>query len=154
MAALEAQRQTLGNAAVDAALAGLRQQEAALGEQLSIEAASSPSERLSNLRQATPQALAKKILATRGQIEGERKPVTILFTDIVGSTSLAENLDPEEWKEIVAGAHRRVSEAVYRYEGTIAQLLGDGVLAFFGAPITHEDDSLRARPPRPGVLKP
>jgi len=103
MAALEAQRQTLGNAAVDAALAGLRQQEAALEEQLSIEAASSPSERLSNLRQATPQALANKILATRGQIEGERKPVTILFTDIVGSTSLAENLDPEEWKEIVAG---------------------------------------------------
>ena len=144
MAALEAQRQTLGNAAVDAALAGLRQQEGALGEQLSIEAASSPSERLSNIRQATPQALAKKILATRGQIEGERKPVTILFTDIVGSTSLAENLDPEEWKEIVAGAHRRVSEAVYRYEGTIAQLLGDGVLAFFGAPITHEDDPLRA----------
>jgi len=78
------------------------------------------------------------------QVVGERKPVTILFTDIVGSTSLAEKLDPEEWKEIVSGAHQRVSEAVYRYEGTIAQLLGDGVLAFFGAQITHEDDPLRA----------
>jgi ABC-type oligopeptide transport system substrate-binding subunit/class 3 adenylate cyclase len=78
------------------------------------------------------------------QIEGERKPVTILFTDIVGSTAIAEKLDPEVWKEIVAGAHRRVGEAIYRYEGTIAQLLGDGVLAFFGAPITHEDDPLRA----------
>jgi predicted ATPase/class 3 adenylate cyclase len=76
--------------------------------------------------------------------EGERKPVTILFADIVGSTAIAEKLDPEEWKEVVSGAHRRVAEAVYRYEGTIAQLLGDGVLAFFGAPITHEDDPGRA----------
>src|SRR5512146_2823279 len=100
--------------------------------------------RLTALRQSAPQGLQDKILATRAQIESERKPVTILFTDIVGSTSLAEKLDPEEWKEIVNGAHRRVSEAVYRYEGTIAQLLGDGVLAFFGAPITHEDDPIRA----------
>ena len=64
------------------------------------------------------------------QIEGERKPVTILFTDIVGSTSHAERFDPEDWREIVSEAHRIVSEAVYRYEGTIAQLLGDGVMAF------------------------
>jgi class 3 adenylate cyclase len=74
----------------------------------------------------------------------ERRLVTILFTDIVGSTALAEQLDPEEWKEIVQGAHRRVSDAVMRYEGTIAQLLGDGVLAFFGAPHAHEDDPARA----------
>lgn len=100
--------------------------------------------RLAMLRRATPQPLAQKILETRDSIEGERKPVTILFTDIVDSTSLAEKLDPEEWKEIVSGAHRIVSQAVYRYEGTIAQLLGDGVLAFFGAPITHEDDPVRA----------
>jgi class 3 adenylate cyclase len=52
--------------------------------------------------------------------------------------------DPEEWREIVTGAHQRVGEAIYRYEGTIAQLLGDGVLAFFGAPIAHEDDAERA----------
>jgi ABC-type oligopeptide transport system substrate-binding subunit/class 3 adenylate cyclase len=76
--------------------------------------------------------------------QGERKPVTILFTDIVGSTAIAERLDPEEWREVVSGAHRRVSEAVTRYEGTIAQLLGDGVLAFFGAPVAHEDDPTRA----------
>ncbi len=100
--------------------------------------------RLATLRRATPQPLAQKILATRDSIEGERKPVTILFTDIVGSTALAEKLDPEEWKEIVSETHRIVSEAVYRYEGTIAQLLGDGVLAFFGAPVTHEDDPARA----------
>jgi ABC-type oligopeptide transport system substrate-binding subunit/class 3 adenylate cyclase len=74
----------------------------------------------------------------------ERKLVTILFSDIVGSTSMAGRLDPEEWKEIVGGAHRRVSQAVVRYGGTIAQLLGDGVLAFFGAPVTHEDDPIRA----------
>jgi ABC-type oligopeptide transport system substrate-binding subunit/class 3 adenylate cyclase len=77
-------------------------------------------------------------------VEGERKPVTILFTDIVGSTAIAERLDPEEWREVVSGAHRRVSEAVTRYEGTIAQLLGDGVLALFGAPVAHEDDPARA----------
>jgi class 3 adenylate cyclase/tetratricopeptide (TPR) repeat protein len=78
------------------------------------------------------------------KIEGERKPVTILFTDIVGSTSHAERIDPEDWREIVSTSHHIVSNAVYHYEGTIAQLLGDGVLAFFGAPITHEDDPLRA----------
>jgi ABC-type oligopeptide transport system substrate-binding subunit/class 3 adenylate cyclase len=100
--------------------------------------------RLAALQQAAPSALQEKIRAVSAEIEGQRKPVTILFTDIVGSTALAEQLDPEEWKEIVAGAHQRVSQAVYRYEGTIAQLLGDGVLAFFGAPVTHEDDPLRA----------
>ena len=102
------------------------------------------SDRLDALRQSAPQALQDKIRIASANIEGERKPITILFTDIVGSTSYAEKLDPEEWKEIVSGAHQRVSEAVYRYEGTIAQLLGDGVLAFFGAPITHEDDPIRA----------
>jgi ABC-type oligopeptide transport system substrate-binding subunit/class 3 adenylate cyclase len=102
------------------------------------------SSRLSALQQSAPAALQEKIRAASAQVEGERKPVTILFTDIVGSTALAEKLDPEEWKEIVNGAHQRVSECVYRYEGTIAQLLGDGVLAFFGAPITHEDDPVRA----------
>ena len=102
------------------------------------------SDRLDALRQFAPQTLQDKIRLAAANIEGERKPVTILFTDIVGSISHAEKLDPEEWKEIVSGAHQRVSNAIYRYEGTIAQLLGDGVLAFFGAPITHEDDPLRA----------
>lgn len=102
------------------------------------------SERLAVLQKAAPAELKEKIRAVSTEIEGERKPVTILFTDIVGSTAHAEKLDPEEWMEIVAGAHRRVSQAIYRYEGTIAQLLGDGVLAFFGAPVTHEDDPLRA----------
>ncbi len=77
-------------------------------------------------------------------LQGERKTVTVLFVDVVGSTTLAESLDPEEWAEIVSGMHARVSEAVQRYDGLIAQLLGDGALAFFGAPAAHEDDPERA----------
>lgn len=100
--------------------------------------------RLQALKDTAPHLLQEKLRAAKDQIDGERKPVTILFADIVGSTSLAEGLDPEEWKEIVNGTHQRMSEAIYRYEGTIAQLLGDGLLAFFGAPITHEDDPVRA----------
>lgn len=99
---------------------------------------------LDALRRAAPKTVASKILAERDKMEGERKLVTALFTDIVDSTSLAEQMDPEDWREIVSGAHRRVSQAVYKYEGTIAQLLGDGVLAFFGAPLAHEDDAERA----------
>lgn len=79
-----------------------------------------------------------------GLQDGERKLVTVLFTDIVGSTALAERLDPEEWADIVSGAHAIVSEAVERYGGLVAQLLGDGALAFFGAPTAHEDDPERA----------
>nr|NIM93758.1 AAA family ATPase [Anaerolineales bacterium] len=100
--------------------------------------------RLQDLRDSAPKGLQEKMRQAEAEIEGQRKPVTILFTDIVGSTAIAEKLDPEVWKEIVVGAHKRVGEAIYRYEGTIAQLLGDGVLAFFGAPITHEDDPIRA----------
>jgi class 3 adenylate cyclase/tetratricopeptide (TPR) repeat protein len=77
-------------------------------------------------------------------IAGERKLVTLLFADVVGSTALAEHLDPEEWGEIVSGAHSCVADAIHSRGGTIAQLLGDGVLAFFGAPATHEDDPVRA----------
>jgi class 3 adenylate cyclase/tetratricopeptide (TPR) repeat protein len=101
-------------------------------------------ESLSSLQQSTPQALREKIITAKARLEGERKPVAILFTDIVDSTSIAERMDPEDWREIITGAHRLVSGIVYQYEGTIAQLLGDGVLAFFGAPITHEDDPHRA----------
>src|SRR5512135_3649660 len=75
-------------------------------------------DRLAALRQAAPASLQEKFNAASAHVENERKPVTILFADIVGSTALAEKLDPEEWKEVVSGAHRRVSEAVYRYEGT------------------------------------
>src|SRR5712692_3193752 len=69
-------------------------------------------EDLDALRKAAPKTVASKILAERDRMEGERKLVTALFTDIVGSTTLAEQMDPEDWREIVSGAHQRVSEAV------------------------------------------
>jgi len=79
--------------------------------------------KLQDLRDSAPKDLQEKLRLAKTEIEGQRKPVTILFADIVGSTSIAEKLDPEEWKEVVQGAHHRVSEAIHRYEGTIAQLL-------------------------------
>jgi class 3 adenylate cyclase/tetratricopeptide (TPR) repeat protein len=114
------------------------------GSSLDETSADTQTTRLKDLQQSAPKTLQQKLKKAEKQIEGQRKPVTILFADIVGSTSIAEQLDPEEWKEVVQGAHQRVSEAIHRYEGTIAQLLGDGVLAFFGAPLTHEDDPERA----------
>jgi class 3 adenylate cyclase len=77
-------------------------------------------------------------------VTGERKPVTAVFGDVVGSTSLAESMDPENWVGIMNRAFEVMSRALYRYEGTIASLIGDGILAFFGAPVAHEDDPERA----------
>jgi predicted ATPase/class 3 adenylate cyclase len=75
---------------------------------------------------------------------GERRIVTILFCDVKGSTAAAERLDPEEWTEIINGAFEHMIRPVYKYEGTLARLMGDAILAFFGAPIAHEDDPQRA----------
>ncbi|MGH2357861.1 MAG: adenylate/guanylate cyclase domain-containing protein [Candidatus Limnocylindria bacterium] len=80
------------------------------------------------------------------RLTGERKPVTALFADVVGSTALAEYMDPEDWTAMINEAFEVMSRAVFRYEGTIAQLQGDAMLAFFGAPVAHEDD------PERGVL--
>lgn len=101
-------------------------------------------ERLISLEPIINPSIQEQFHPASTRIEGERKPVTILFADIVDSTSIAEMLDPEEWKKIISGVHQRLSQVINRYEGTIAQLLGDGVLVFFGAPVTHEDDPLRA----------
>ena len=96
--------------------------------------------------QYMPKEIASKIAAARdsGTVVGERRIVTILFADIKGSTAMAEKLDPEEWAEIMNRAFKFLIEPVYRYEGTVARLMGDAILAFFGAPITHEDDPQRA----------
>jgi class 3 adenylate cyclase/tetratricopeptide (TPR) repeat protein len=75
---------------------------------------------------------------------GERRVVTLLFCDITGSTAAAEKLDPEEWIDIVNGAFEHMIRPIYKYEGTVARLMGDAILAFFGAPISHEDDPVRA----------
>jgi class 3 adenylate cyclase/tetratricopeptide (TPR) repeat protein len=90
-----------------------------------------------------PRHLAEKILASRPSLEGERKQVTVLFADIRGSTSLLEGLDPEEAQRIIDPVLRVMMEAVHHYEGTVNQVLGDGIMALFGAPLAHEDHALR-----------
>ena len=89
---------------------------------------------------------AARLEAARGSraMVGERRIVTILFSDVKGSTAMAQDLDPEEWAEIMNGAFEYLIAPVYRYEGTVARLMGDAILAFFGAPIAHEDDPQRA----------
>jgi len=96
------------------------------------------------LQRLVPREFAERLLATRGQIAGERRIVTMLFSDVKGSTPMAERLDPEEMLEIMDGAFDVLIEPITRYEGALARLMGDGILAFFGAPIAHEDDAERA----------
>jgi class 3 adenylate cyclase/tetratricopeptide (TPR) repeat protein len=96
------------------------------------------------IRRLMPKEYAERLLATRGQPHDERRTVTILFSDVKGSTAMAERLDPEDFKEIMEGAFEFLIAPIYRYEGTLTQLMGDAILAFFGAPIAHEDDPERA----------
>jgi len=109
---IEAQRSALGEAIVAPALAALRGQLAVLEQQAAAQAA--PAE--------------------------ERRMITILFVDMVGSTSLAEKLDPEEWRRVVVKLHTALAEAIAAHHGTVAQYLGDGLLAFFGAREAGEND--------------
>ena len=99
-----------------------------------------------DLARYVPRQLLERLRAARGGhgMEGERRTVTVLFADIKGSTAAAEQLDPEDWAGIVNGAFQHLIAPVYRYEGTLARLQGDAVLAFFGAPIAHDDDPVRA----------
>jgi class 3 adenylate cyclase/tetratricopeptide (TPR) repeat protein len=92
----------------------------------------------------TPAHLAEKILTSRAALEGERKAVTVLFADVVGFTELASRLTPEDIHTVMDGCFERLSEAVHRYEGTINQFTGDGIMALFGAPIAREDHAERA----------
>jgi predicted ATPase/class 3 adenylate cyclase len=92
----------------------------------------------------TPAYLAEKILTSRAALEGERKQVTVLFADLKGSTELIEGLDPEEARTLLDPALRVMMDAVHRYEGTVNQVLGDGIMALFGAPVAHEDHAVRA----------
>ncbi len=99
-----------------------------------------------SLARYLPAELQAKLEAARAgrTMAGERRTITMLFADVQGSTAAAEKLDPEEWAEVVNGAFERLIRPVYRYEGTLARLMGDAILAFFGAPIAHEDDPERA----------
>ena len=95
------------------------------------------------LQSYTPKHLADKILTSKVALEGERKQVTVLFCDIVESSRLAERLDPEAMHEVMDRALRLMAEAVHRYEGTVNQFLGDGLMALFGAPVALEDHAFR-----------
>jgi class 3 adenylate cyclase/tetratricopeptide (TPR) repeat protein len=142
MAAQEASRPILGDTVVDATLAVLRAQLCALRNLLR------PGETKPldyNLPHSyTPKYLADKILTTRSSIEGENKIVTVMFADVANSTSMFEELNPEAVHEIMDRCFRLLIDEIHRYEGTINQFLGDGVMALFGAPIAHEDHAQRA----------
>ena len=92
----------------------------------------------------TPKHLAEKILNSRSALEGERKHVTVLFADVKGSMELAQQLDPEQWHAILDRFFQILTEGVHRFEGTVNQYTGDGIMALFGAPIAHEDHVQRA----------
>ena len=95
-------------------------------------------------RSYTPEHIAEKIRAGRSGLEGERKQVTVLFADVMGSMDLAERSDPEEWRRIMDRFFAILSEGVHRFEGTVDKFTGDGIMALFGAPIAHEDHAQRA----------
>src|SRR5437588_315613 len=95
-------------------------------------------------RSYTPRHLVEKILASKSALEGERKPVTVLFADVARSMELAERVDLEEWHRLLDRLFRILADGVHRYEGTINQYTGDGIMALFGAPIAHEDHAQRA----------
>src|SRR5262245_25712098 len=92
----------------------------------------------------TPAHLAEKILMSRSALEGERKQVTVLFADLQGSMEMLAERDPEEARQLLDPVLERMIEAVHRYEGTVNQVMGDGIMALFGAPIAHEDHAVRA----------
>ena len=92
----------------------------------------------------TPKHLAEKILTSKSALEGERKQVTVLFADLKGSMELLADRDPEEARKLLDPVLERMMEAVHRYEGTVNQVMGDGIMALFGAPLACEDHAVRA----------
>ena len=111
------------------------------GQTQTVHSASLP---VREARTYTPKHLADKILQSRSALEGERKQVTVLFADVKGSMELAEQLDPEEWHQLLERFFAIITEGVHRFEGTVNQYTGDGIMALFGAPIAHEDHAQRA----------
>jgi class 3 adenylate cyclase len=92
----------------------------------------------------TPKHLAERILTSKTALEGERKQVTVLFADLKGSMELLADRDPEEARKILDPVLEHMMEAVHHYEGTVNQVMGDGIMALFGAPVAHEDHAVRA----------
>src|SRR6266571_2825526 len=103
-----------------------------------------PAGRFASPDSYTPKHLAERILTSKAALEGERKQVTVLFADLKGSMELLAGRDPEDARKILDPVLERMMEAVHRYEGTVNQVMGDGIMALFGAPLAHEDHALRA----------
>ena len=101
-------------------------------------------ERFASPERYTPAHLAERILSGKGALEGERKQVTVLLADLKSSLELLADRDPEEARGVLDPVLERMIEAVHRYEGTVNQIMGDGIMALFGAPLAHEDHALRA----------
>ncbi|MGB7036974.1 MAG: adenylate/guanylate cyclase domain-containing protein, partial [Xanthobacteraceae bacterium] len=101
-------------------------------------------DRYSSPRNYTPQHLVNKILTSRSALEGERKQITVLFADIKGSMEVITDRDVEDAQKLLHAVVERMIEAVHRYEGTVNSVLGDGIMALFGAPLAHEDHAVRA----------
>ena len=93
---------------------------------------------------AVPKHLAEKIIGSRSALEGERKQISVLFADMKGSMELLAGRDPEDARRILDPMLEHMMEAVHQYEGTVNQVMGDGIMALFGAPIAHEDHAVRA----------
>ena len=103
-----------------------------------------PAAKFTSPQSYTPKHLAEKILTSKSALEGERKQVTVLFADLKGSMELLADRDPEEARKLLDPVLEHMMEAVHRYEGTVNQVMGDGIMALFGAPIAHEDHAVRA----------
>ena len=103
-----------------------------------------PESKFSSPQAYTPKHLAEKILTSRTALEGERKQVTVLFADLKGSMELLADRDPEEARKLLDPVLEHMMEAVHRYGGTVNQVMGDGIMALFGAPVAHEDHAVRA----------
>ena len=106
--------------------------------------AAEPAARFTSPQGYTPPHLAERILTSRAALEGERKQVTVLFADLKGSMELLADRDPEEARRLLDPVLQLMIDAVHRYEGTVNQVMGDGIMALFGAPLAHEDHAVRA----------
>ncbi len=106
--------------------------------------AAGSSSRFASPEAYTPRHLAERIIRSKASLEGERKQVTVLFADLKGSMELLADRDPEEARKLLDPVLERMMEAVHRYEGTVNQVMGDGIMALFGAPVAHEDHAVRA----------
>ena len=115
----------------------------ACGKPFAVTAAASAA-KFASPESYTPKHLAEKILTFKSALEGERKQVTVLFADLKGSMELLADRDPEEARKILDPVLDQMMEAVHRYEGTVNQVMGDGIMALFGAPLAHEDHAVRA----------